>query len=191
MGLEQMYALSGGRKFKRPYVEEINARTPFLPQLYAQKKQDEYRDQMYGVEQQKLAMNQEMIEDAKKRNKTARNLGYANIGLGAGLGLLGNWEDISTGTKSLFDTVGSWIKPEEAFPTGSSTPIQAPIDIATGGFDEYISPILRQLNPVWDIGSGLFEGITGPALDIDWGLDFSDMITDEVANTSDYWDFGL
>jgi hypothetical protein len=45
MGLTQMSALGGGRGFKRPYVEEINARKRYLPQLYGMKEAETIRNE--------------------------------------------------------------------------------------------------------------------------------------------------
>jgi hypothetical protein len=116
MSLQQMSALGGGRGFKRPYVEEINARTPYLPQLYGMKQQERFRKQQLGLDQRRLAqektfglanlnLQEEAVHEAKKRNKTAQNLGLANIGLAGGLGLYD-----AVGQPSLSD-IGDWFSP--------------------------------------------------------------------------------
>ena len=73
MSLAQMAALTGGNNFKRPYVEEINARTPYLPSLYGQKKQDKYRDQIHDINLEKLALS-------KEGPKTGKSVGLCQCG---------------------------------------------------------------------------------------------------------------
>lgn len=184
MGLAQMGALTGSNKFKRPYVEEINARTPYLPMLHQQRSEEQYRDKMYGLEKQGLALESDALKEAKKRNKTARNLGYANIGLGAGLGLLNNFDSIKSGVSSMFPTgsaidVGdalggvSSISPGQDF--GGITDSISPVwDWA----DAYIEPFRQAGSAAWDATSGLFDSIVGDSLDIDWtsGFDADEVI---------------
>ena len=90
-----------GRKPKRRYIDIINARTPYLPGLYAAKEQREYQDKMAGLEEGGLALDRERLEDeqayAKKQFKLqeeqgnkANTLGYINLGLTGGLGYLKN-----------------------------------------------------------------------------------------------------
>lgn len=97
MGLAQMSALGGGRGFRRPYVAEINARKKFLPQLYAEKKRQEQSDRMWGLQQRGLAqekklglanldIQKDIAHEARKRNKLAQNLGFANLGLSGAMG---------------------------------------------------------------------------------------------------------
>ena len=196
MGLEQMSAISPGSRYKRPYVDEINARTPYLPMLYQQKKQDEYRDKMYSLDEEKLAqdrefglknldMQRDIQEEAKKRNKLARNLGYANIGLGAGLGVLNNWDTIKQGATSLFPSLGEsgvvdfdWSDAFTSAPQASVSPdlssvAASPIEWVSESATDYIIDPLKQAGSwAWDTGKGLFDDIVGNSIDIDW--DWSD-----------------
>jgi hypothetical protein len=149
MSLQQMSALGGGRGFKRNYVEEINARKRYLPQLYGMKEAERSRKQNLGLQQRGFAQDQEVLaqnrerlgiekdryaqeqdrlglerdrfaqerafglsqqslaedaaHEARKRNKQAQNLGLANIGLGAGLGLYDAFGQPS------FSDIGGWI----------------------------------------------------------------------------------
>ena len=68
--------------------------------MYAQKREDFHRDRMHALEKvraadeakyraQSLDLAEQSLEDRKDAEKRARRLGYANIGLGAGLGLAG------------------------------------------------------------------------------------------------------
>ena len=87
-------ALTGYRKYKSPYVSEINARKAYLPALYNQRRDDKYREQSYNLDKQGLAQNKEFAlknlelsekaaHQARKRDKLAANLGYAGLGLQA------------------------------------------------------------------------------------------------------------
>jgi hypothetical protein len=112
MGLTQMSALGGGKGFKRPYVEEINAQARYLPQLYGIKQQETSRKQQLGLNQRRFAQERERLglerdrlaqektfglaqqdlaeqaaHEVRKKNRYAQNLGLANIGLTGGLGL--------------------------------------------------------------------------------------------------------
>ena len=72
MSLTQLSALTGGKPFKRPYVAEINARKKFLPSIYAQKKEDAYRDEMHKISLQDLSLRQDALDEQKKAQKKAR-----------------------------------------------------------------------------------------------------------------------
>ena len=161
MGLEQIGALQGNNRFKRPYVQEINARTPYLPLLYAQKKEDQYRDKMYGLEKQGLALESDALDEAKKRNKTARNLGYANIGLGAGLGIMNNYDSIKEGVSSMFPGLGTeGVIPEfTGNNIGSITDSISPIDWDWS--DAFTEPLKQLGSSVWDVGKGLYDSLVG------------------------------
>ena len=206
MGLAQMGALSGGQRFKRPYVEEINARTPYLPQLYAQKKTDEYNDKMYGLKEKELAQDREfglknlsMMEDAqsemKKRNKLARNMGYANIGIGTALGAMDNWDSIKSGISSIssmFPSVSEGEGLQSVFGNVAREASSAPFEVMSSGgggpldWIDYVSPSVRNLaGGAWDVGKGIFDSVVGDAVDFDW--DWSDAFS---ADSSDFdWDW--
>jgi hypothetical protein len=158
MGIKQMQALAGGRRIRRPYIDEINARTPYLPQLYNIKRQEQMHRENWALEQKAMAqqkefetkrlnMMEEQSREARKRNRTARNLGYAGLGLQAGMGA---WN--IAGQPSLSD-IGSW------FSGGSASGL--------GGVQE-ASP--GQSFGVDDFGGGLYDDIVSEFLDIDFGF---------------------
>jgi len=160
MGLAQMFALTGGKRYKRPYVQEINARSRYLPQVYAQKKADEYRDKMYGLEQQRLGMSQEALDEQKKMAKRAQLYGYANLGVGTGLGLAGlaadkGWFDIFGGDNagaSVGENVTSAISPF----TGDS------MSYLDDAYD-FGGSLLKNFSSGG--GGGIFDSIFGDAID--------------------------
>jgi len=96
-------SLTGYRKYKSPFVAEINARKQYLPALYSQKREDKYRDQQFGLQEEGLAQNREFslknlelakdaAHQARKRDKLAKNLGYAGLGLQAGFGAANSFD---------------------------------------------------------------------------------------------------
>lgn len=156
MGLAQMAALGGSRKMRRPYVEEINRRTPYLPQLYAQKKQKEQSNRMWGLQQQGLAQERKMglanldiqrdiAHEARKKNRIAQNLGFANLGLSAALG---GYE--AMGQPSLSD-VGDWFSPSDIYDVG---------EIADFGGEQMLGGFYEGAGGGGDFwsGGGLYEG---------------------------------
>jgi hypothetical protein len=204
MGIAQMSALSGGKRYKRPYVDEINARKGALPGLYAQKKDTAYQDKMFGLENQKLAQNekfglanldlmQDAQNEAKKRNKTAKQLGYANIGLGAALGAADNWDAISggvSGVKSMFPQVGSpsslGIGTPESYGgrtvSGMSSDwlggnLSSGVDwLSENVLDPFGGGIKKLGSGIWDAGKGIYDSLVGDTIDIDWSGGFDDVI---------------
>ena len=179
MGLTQMSALTGGRKFKRPYVEEINAQTKYLPAIYGQKKEDAYRDKMHGLETQRLALSEEALDTQKKSQKRANKLGYANMGLAGAFGAV----DAYPGLKEMGGDVADWLNPTEAvgFDSlssgkdyfGGTQPMQdfaaAPIDWMSDAYTDYLSPAIKNLGSgIWDAGKGIFDSIVGDSIDFDW-----------------------
>ena len=92
MSLAQMQALGKGRKIKRGYVDEINARKKYLPALSKLRRDEDYANRMLGLRQRETAQTQkyydesmdiaeEELETVKRRNKMAERLGYANVSL--------------------------------------------------------------------------------------------------------------
>ena len=90
-----------GRKPKRRYVDIINARTPYLPALYAAKEDRAYREEMTGLEGERLELDRERLSDEQKRAEKALKLqekqgskanilGMVNLGLTGGLGYMKN-----------------------------------------------------------------------------------------------------
>ena len=150
MALPQMSALGGGRGFKRPYVEEINERKRFLPQMYANKQNEQYRKQQLGLGQRRLGLDRERLaqekqfglanldlaeesaKEARKRNKYAQNLGLANIGLGAGFGMYD-----AMGSPS-FSDIGDWFSPSSDF-SGDLMNIGGAAFASGGGGEDFFS----------------------------------------------------
>ena len=184
MGLAQMSALTGGKRFKRPYVDEINARKGYLPQLYAQKSEDKYRDQMYGLQKEglehtktmglaNLDIAQDAAREAKKRNRTAKALGYANIGLAGALGGIKAYPalkevggDIMDWASPAAQTVGGVVSPSSGQDFGEVSQMGGPIDWMSDAYTDYISPAIKQLGgAAWDAGQGLYESMAGGIVD--------------------------
>ena len=175
MSLSQMAALSGGGTFKRPYVEEINARTPYLPALYAQREDDDYRDKMHDISLDRLALSREELSDQKKAQKRANRLGYANIGLGAGLGVMSNWDEIKGGVSSMFPTSEAVSMAPSIFDTIPQEAVSAPFEMmqTPDWMSEFISPTIKNIGSgIWDAGKGIYDSLVGDSIDIDW--DWSD-----------------
>ena len=151
-------ALTGYRKYKSPYVSEINARKAYLPALYNQRRDDKYREQSYNLDKQGLAQNKEFAlknlelsekaaHQARKRDKLAANLGYAGLGLQAGFGLANQFD------------FSNMFSPEAAVDVPSEM-VQAPIQEAFTGGTDYIRDVAG-------LGAGsIFEGLGGPILDV-------------------------
>lgn len=194
MGLAQMQALTGGKKIKRPYVEEINARTRYLPQMYATKKADQYRDQSFALQKQNVAqdkkygladlsLREDALDEQKKAQKRANKLGYANIGLGAGLGVANiasdmdifKPKDTGVAVESIYDL---GLEPSDGaygmVSEGTSAPTQATAD----PFSDWMSAggdFLKQIGGgIWDAGKGIYDNIVGDYVsdfdlsDVDW-----------------------
>lgn len=182
MSLAQFSALTGGRKFKRPYVDEINARARYLPQLRAQERSDAYQDKMYDVSLQNLAVRQDALDAQKKAQKKANRLGYANLALGAGLSGVGlakdmDWfkpdaaESVDVGT-SLADP-GNWV---DTGPTPAGDLLQ-PQNMMPDPYGNLVQEgdILKNIGG--NIGSGLYDSVVGNYLDFgDVGFDAIDYI---------------
>jgi len=192
MGLEQMYALTGGGRFRRPYVNEINARKQYLPNIYAQRKEDVYRDKTYALQQQaleqgsniarkNLAMQQKALDEQKKAQKRANILGYANIGLGAGLGIAGLGSDLGWWGKDetpVANDIVSGIGGIGTSPLGEVARSVAQNNVpGTSGITDYLGdignavwdPIKKTGEAAWDFGTGIYDSIVGNTIDTDWG----------------------
>jgi hypothetical protein len=176
MGLAQMAALSGGRKYKRPYVEELNAQKKYLPQIYGQKKEDKYRDKMAGLQSDQLALQEDALKQQKKAQKRANTLGYVNMGVGAGLGAIDAYPAIKEAGKDVME----FFNPADTTNTGAIDQIQSgalsPGGLASSALD-------------WAGGTDLFKkfgesafsaakGIYDNIVDVDWteGVSDSDVI---------------
>jgi hypothetical protein len=109
MALDQMRAVSN-RRIRPKIVDAINAQTPYLPQLYQQKEDKAYKTKLYDQSERSMALGEkglaqqgeiarrneafayDQLEEQKKQNKTAKKLGYANIGIGGLSGLAGLYQ---------------------------------------------------------------------------------------------------
>ncbi len=98
--ISQSQAITG-RKPRRRYVDIINAKTPYLPGLYAAKEDRAYRDEMAQLEKEGLDLSRQRMEDEAKwaeknlklqeeQGKKANTLGMINLGLTGGLGYMKN-----------------------------------------------------------------------------------------------------
>lgn len=144
-------ALTGFRKYKTPYVSQINAKTPFLSSLYNLKAQNEYRDKQNELTQRGLDLQEETAHQARKRDRTATNLGYANTALNAGFGLAKNWDNIS----NLFNT-GDAVS--EVVPSGSESYLGDMFGGATDWIANEITSPFKNVTDWADFG-GIFDGL--------------------------------
>ena len=172
MALSQMYALTGGRRYREPYVSDINARKQYLPQIYEQRDLQKYRDQQYGLQQQGLALSRDALKEQQDANKRARLMGYANIGLGAGIGLAGlasdqDWfsklnnsgtdqlvEGLAPDLSSLGKSIGGNVTDNWSSYTGFGE---------TPGASSY-------LGDIWDTGGDVLKQFGGGLLDAGKGI---------------------
>lgn len=147
--LSQIGAVTG-RRIRPRYAERINAMTPYLPNIYAQKQQSEYQDKLISLENKKLAQTERLAEEEnrlaeksiKQQKKDARTGTYLSALSTVGqLGIGGlKW-------KTLADALaggGGGTTPA----VGSSIPGGIDLGIGTGGMDA-------------GAGGGLMGGITG------------------------------
>ena len=164
MALSQMYALTGTRRYKEPYVEAINARKQYLPALYQQRSLEDYRNKMYGVQQQGLQLSKDALKEQEQANKRARLLGYANIGLGAGLGVAGLASDLD-----LFNKFKATEQISE--PIADLTPdlssLGQTISSAAQVSPSDVSDATSYLGDIWDYGTGdVLKNIGGGLFDV-------------------------
>lgn len=157
MALEQMRAVLG-RRIKPRYTAAINAQLPYLPALKAREEDVKYRSKMYGLGQDRLG-------ELKQQGQTAKRLGYANIGLGAGLGLMKaiNAPDIATiGEETALDTVtGGGLENISDISRTVAEADYVPEGAATG-LTDYVPDFLKTLyddtiGSLFDTIGGLFD----------------------------------
>ena len=183
MGTTQMQALAGGKRFKYPYVQEINSRKNYLPQLNAQKKEDAYRNQAFGLESRGLAQNKELTQqgldlqkdaydEQKKAQKRANLLGYANMGLGAGLGVagfgndMGWWGKGSEVSKDAIDISGiTELGTPSSFINQEAPTSSGPMDYLSDIGSSIWNPLKNIGGAIGDFGSGIYDSIVGDAID--------------------------
>jgi hypothetical protein len=168
MGLAQMAALSGGRKYKTPYVEEINARKRYLPQVYAQKKEDKYRDKMAGLQADQLALQEDALKQQKKAQKRANTLGYVNMGVGAGLGAI----DAYPAMKEVGKDVVDFFNPAATGNSGAVESIASgalsPGGVVSSAVDFLGTPdVYKQFADTgFDTVKGIYDNVVGDAIDM-------------------------
>jgi len=132
----QMGAVTN-RRLKPNYVSAINAQTPYLPQLYQQKEDKAYQEKAFGQQERSLdlskqgleqqnsfnirneALARDALDQQKKQNKTAKNLGYANMALGGVSGLASLYQ----GSQPLMDSIPDLSSvTQNLMPTASEMP---------------------------------------------------------------------
>lgn len=153
MGLAQMSAIAPGRKLKRGYVDEINARKRFLPQIYAQKKSDEFQDRRLAQEDERLGIEEDIAHQARKKNRLAQNLGYANIGLTGALGAYN-----AAGQPSFDDIAGLFGSGGDDIIGGFG--VGDPGMLPGAGLSSVIKP-----EDIFGFGGGIFEGLADEIID--------------------------
>lgn len=177
----QIYALTG-RRSRPTYVDEINARSPYLGGLYQQKKTDAYNTDIYNLEKQKLAENirvgNENLALSEKQGKRANAIGA--LGLGGQL-WLGSQKNNTV--KDMIEGEGTGNLPGKA--TGGVSPsgidiepsnLTTAIPSSTFSLDKAISPSsYKDAATNWStyasgVGGGLVGAeageVVGEALDI-------------------------
>jgi hypothetical protein len=187
MALNQMRAVTN-RRIKPNIVSAINAQTPYLPQLYQQKEDTAYKTKLYDQNERSMALNErglsqagdiakrnealayKQLDEQKDQNKTAKRLGYANIGMGGLTGLAGLYHAT---------------KPMEGFAmTPSLSDVTQDVMPAVSDFDWSDA-----FAPAVDAGSDFltsstpemseFSGAVDPSIDFFGGV--GDFVTDYVA----------
>jgi len=154
MALNQMSAVMN-RRLKPNYVSAINAQTPYLPQLYQQREDTAYQNKVYDQNERGLAqansialrneaLQSEALDQQKKQNKTARNLGYANMALGGASGLASLYQS----SKPLLETT-----PDLASVTQSLTPEVSNMgDLWDFGGSSAVTDTAANNSSFWDFG---------------------------------------
>lgn len=170
MGLAQRTAL-GGKRLRPGYVEEINAQKSSLPQLYGLKSAQDYRDKIYEQQQKSFGIQENEFDLAKKRAKTAKNLGYAGLGVQGVTGLASAYP----GLKEIGSDIVDFVTPEPASAAGSAINFTGaewnPTDFLTSSLTETLNPLLKFAT---DTGSSIADSLFGDVIDqsdFDYGFD--------------------
>jgi len=194
MALNQMGAVTN-RRLKPNYVSAINAQTPYLPQLYQQKEDKAYQSKAFdqnersldlnkqGLEQQNTfalrneALQQDALDQQKKQNKTAKNLGYANMALGGATGLASLYQsskplinsipDLSGVTQNLMPTAEAMPEMFSDFSTGAGYKATESIGEyfdfgGTSDFNvtDFVPDVVKNFGgAIWDAGSSFLSDI--------------------------------
>lgn len=176
MATGQMRA-TGGRRIRPGYIEEINARKRFLPQLYSLKSANKYRDELQKQTDRSLGIQEDVFDLNKKRAKTARNIGYTGLGIQGGLGLIGAYPELKDIGSDIIDfvTPSADIAPDVAGDIAGAAGFSG-ADFGDFGFGDFltegVSPALRFAGGA---AQGLFDNIGDSIIDIDFDDAFSDL----------------
>jgi len=122
--MSQMSAVTG-RRYRTPYVDIINAQTPYLPQIRQAEADAEYRDKVLAQNQQQLDLARDQAEWQAGQEKTANIIGLGKLGLDTYFGLKRN---------SMLDSAinAPTALPEGALGAGAMSPASATAE--GGGF---------------------------------------------------------
>lgn len=209
--VNQMRAVTN-RRIKPNYVDAINAQTPYLPQIYQQREDTAFRDKGYGLEQQNLALsekslaqsadiarrtealNQDQLDEQKKQNKRAQQLGWANTALAGASGLANLYQSGKPLLDNIKPDLSSVMSPSvnDALPSVSpemfsSFSTGAP-SIAEGDVSDWWDFGGQGAGPS-DLISKIGQGATDFASGIDAGI--TDYIVDPIKNIGgSIWDAG-
>ena len=167
-----------GRRRPPNYLDIINAQAPYLP--YYKEAEDKQKQWQKGhnlekralrertdLENRRLDMTAGHYRDLKKRGRRSERMGWANVGLGAGLGLadLLNTPDLPTDVIQSSDYSPSLTEPLSGYEHGVGGP---------PGGTEFDIPFVPEfiedpIEKVWDWGSSIYEGASDFISDIfDW-----------------------
>ena len=166
MALNQLQAVTN-RRIKPNIVAGINAQTPYLPQLYQQKENDAYQTKLFDQNERSMGINErgleqsgeiakrnealayKQLEEQKDQNKTAKKLGYANMGVGGLTGLAGLYQAS---------------KPLDGFditPALSDVAQSAMPSVADMGDFSAFSDAFQQAPSIWDNSSPAMSEFSG------------------------------
>jgi hypothetical protein len=137
----QLYALTG-RRSRPTYVDEINARTPYLRGLVQQRKDDQYNTDMFNLEKDKLDQSITNAKDSlalqEKQGKRANALGVLGLGGNLWLGSRRNSDlkDMIEG-ESKSNLTGGAPKTDLGAPAMGAADVTSPSGFS---FDKAVSP---------------------------------------------------
>jgi hypothetical protein len=168
MSLAQLAGLTG-KKIAPGYVPQINAQTPYLGQIYGQKKEQQYLDASNQIATDRLALAKKEQEQNDKYQKKAQRLGYLNVGLNTGLGLADLASSFNWG-QPVSDTAGA-MQVSDAMDilnatggnsaSGESSPVSTALTSSGGG------DILKNVGTgILDFGKGIYDNTIGKIIDL-------------------------
>lgn len=137
--MPQFSAVSGLRR--RPtYVDQINARTPYLRGRKRLKESKEYDAKMLGLKEDELAQNEKISREAlelrEEQGKRSNIIAATGLGVNAYLGHKRNkaMDDIMFGDSDKVDTGGGAIRPSPSFADVPSELPESGLDKISGSF---------------------------------------------------------